>query len=152
MVTERTCRTPPPDWADRRWRVRDTQRKGDKATARAIASFTALGYDVSIPLTESAAYDLVVDAEGALYRVQCKYVTGQQVDLRRIHSNAGGFVVKYVTADAYDWLYVLNAAGQEFLVKECLSGRRAFNPRPQHLMERWQSPVDCSCLESSRSS
>ena len=74
--------------------MRQTQRKGDRATARAIASFTAIGYDVSIPLTESAAYDLVVDADRHLYRVQCKYISGRQVDLRRIHSNAGGFVVK----------------------------------------------------------
>src|SRR4051794_18934768 len=36
--------------------VRTTQRKGDIATAFAIARFTAMGYDVAIPLTESAAY------------------------------------------------------------------------------------------------
>jgi hypothetical protein len=41
--------------------MRTTQRKGDIATSRAVASFTARGFDVSIPLTESAAYDLVVD-------------------------------------------------------------------------------------------
>src|SRR5437764_1501883 len=33
------------------FQVRTTQRKGDMATARAIATFTAMGYDVSIPLT-----------------------------------------------------------------------------------------------------
>ena len=114
--------------------MRQTQRKGDRATARAIASFTAIGYDVSIPLTESAAYDLVVDADRHLYRVQCKYISGRQVDLRRIHSNAGGFVVRRAAAGSDDWLYVLNAAGQEFLVKECLTGRRAFNPWSQHLL------------------
>ena len=94
----------------------------------------ALGYDVSIPLTESAAHDLVVDAGERLFRVQCKYISGRQVDLRRIHSNGGGFVVIRAAPGAYDWLYVLNALGQEFLVKECLSGRRAFNPGPQHLL------------------
>jgi len=30
--------------------VRQTQRKGDLATAGAVATFTAMGYDVSIPL------------------------------------------------------------------------------------------------------
>lgn len=114
--------------------MRDTQRKGDRATAPAIASFTALDYDVAIPLTESAAYDLIIDTGRGLHRVQCKYISGRQVDLRRIHSNGGGFVVKTSAAEAYDWLYVLNAAGQEFLVKECLSGRRAFNPGPQHVL------------------
>jgi hypothetical protein len=114
--------------------MRATQRKGDRAVAQAIATFTAHGFDVSIPLTESAAYDLVVDSGERLVRVQCKYVTGRQVDLRRIHSNSGGFVVKRCATDAYDWLHVLNAAGQEFLVQECLSGRRSFNPGPQHVL------------------
>lgn len=114
--------------------MRTTQHKGDTATARAISTFTARGCDVSIPLTESAAYDLVVDDGQLLARVQCKYVSGKQVDLRRIHSNAGGYVVKTCIDAAYDWLYVLNAEGQEFLIKECLSGRRSFNPGPQHLL------------------
>ena len=39
--------------------MRTTQRKGDIATSRAIAYFTSEGCDVSIPLTESAAYDIV---------------------------------------------------------------------------------------------
>lgn len=91
-----------------------------------------MDYDVAIPLTESAAYDLVVDDGVRLVRVQCKYVTGRQVDLRRIHSNAGGYVVKRTMPDAYDWLYVLNAEGRQFLVKECLAGRRAFNPCAEH--------------------
>lgn len=114
--------------------MRTTQRKGDRATAQAIATFTARGFDVSIPLTESAAYDLVVDDGTSVVRVQCKYISGRQVDLRRIHSNAGGYVVKRSAAAAYDWLYVLNAAGQEYLVKECLSGRRSFNPGPEHVL------------------
>lgn len=114
--------------------ARTTQRKGDTATARAIASFTALGFDVSIPLTESAAYDLVVDDAGSLALVQCKFISGRQVDLRRIHSNSSGYVVKTCSVAAYDWLYVLNAAGQEFLIKQCLSGKRSFNPGPQHVL------------------
>ena len=114
--------------------MRTTQRKGDRATAQAVATFTARGFDVSIPFTESAAYDLVVDDGSALYRVQCTYTSGRQVDLRRIHSNARGYVVKRCAAAAYDWLYVLNAVGQEYLVTECLSGRRSFNPGPQHAL------------------
>jgi hypothetical protein len=72
--------------------MRTTQRKGDIATSRAIATFTAMGYDVSIPLTESAAYDLVVDNGTRLARVQCKFASDhrRQVDLRRIHSNSNG--------------------------------------------------------------
>jgi PD-(D/E)XK endonuclease len=107
--------------------VRTTQRKGDIATARAIATFTAMGFDVSIPLTESAAYDLVVDDGERLARVQCKFASDprRQVDLRRIHSNSAGYVVKRTEEGAYDWLYVLNGGNGEYLIKQCLAGRRS---------------------------
>jgi PD-(D/E)XK endonuclease len=108
--------------------MRSTQRKGDRATAQAIAAFTALGYDVAIPLTESAAYDLVVDDGEGLRRVQCKFASGREVDLRRIHSNSQGYVVKRVLPRAYDWLYVLRADGHEFLLKRCHDGRRSVTP------------------------
>jgi hypothetical protein len=116
--------------------VRTTQRKGDQATAQAIATFTSMGFDVSIPLTESAAYDLVVDENGALRRVQCKFSSSRDVDLRRIHSNGTGFVTKRVPPDAYDWLYVLRPDGMEFLLKECYSGRRAVTPQAEHELTR----------------
>jgi hypothetical protein len=100
--------------------MRATRRKGDIATSRAVA------------------------------RVRCKYVSGKQVDLRRIHSNAQGYVVKRTAAGAYDWLYVLDAADHEYLLRECFAGRRSVNLRELTSSERWQSQADCSCLESSR--
>ena len=99
--------------------MRETQRKGDIATTQAVATFTRLGFDVSIPVTESAAYDLVVD-DGLLHRVQVKFVTGRSVDLRRIHSNSAGYVCKKPTEDAYDWLYVYRSTGKEYLIQKCL--------------------------------
>ena len=113
--------------------MRVTQRKGDIATTRAIASFTAVGWDVSIPVTESAAYDLVVDTGAELVRVQCKFSSTSEVGLRRIHSNSSGYVVKPIAEDAYDWLYVLRPNGSEFLIKECHAGRRSITPRPEHV-------------------
>jgi hypothetical protein len=102
--------------------MRTTQRKGDIATTRAIATFTALGLDVSIPVTESAAYDIVVDDGVGLRRVQCKYCgrARVQVDLRQIHSNSTGYVVKLVPRGAYDWLYILCSDDREYLIKQCL--------------------------------
>jgi hypothetical protein len=90
-----------------------------------------MGYDVAIPLTESAAYDLIVDEGGTLVRVQCKYAgaSRRQVDLRRIHSNSNGYVVKRTALGAYDWLYVLDARGSEYLLKTCLAGRRSVTLR-----------------------
>lgn len=105
--------------------MRTTQRKGDSAVAQAIATFTRMDHDVSIPLTESAPYDLIVDENGNLRRLQVKYSSSKEVDLRRIHSNSSGYVVKKVKKGAYDWLYVLSSSGDEYLIKSCLDGRRA---------------------------
>jgi hypothetical protein len=112
--------------------IRATQRKGDIATAKAAATFTEMGCDVSIPLTESAPYDLIVDVGHGLRRVQCKFCSTREVDLRRIHSNTNGYVEKRVADDAYDWLYVLRPDGSEFLIKECHPGRRSVTPQPEH--------------------
>lgn len=114
--------------------MRNTQRKGDYAVARAIATFTRIGYDVLLPLTESAAYDLVVEREGVLKRVQVRYTSTREVDLRRIHSNSSGYVVKKTKTNAYDWLYVLSSNNNEYLVKKCLFGRRSIKPREEDLM------------------
>ncbi|MCA1566752.1 MAG: hypothetical protein LC803_14125 [Acidobacteria bacterium] len=46
--------------------MRVTQRKGDIATTQASATFTRLGYDVSVPITESAKYDLIIDTPDGL--------------------------------------------------------------------------------------
>ena len=67
-----------------------------------------------------------------LARVQCKFVSGRQVVLRRIHSNAQGYVVKRTADGAYDWLYVLDGLDREFLMRECLAGRRSVNLQSAH--------------------
>ena len=109
--------------------MRITQRKGDIATTQAIATFTVIGFDVSIPVTESAAYDLIVDDGEALRRVQCKYcgTANGKVDLRNIHSNSSGYVVKFVPPNTYDWLYILSKDGCEYLVRRCLHGRNSLS-------------------------
>ena len=114
--------------------MRKTQRKGDAAVAQAIATFTKLGHDVLIPLTESAAYDIALDYEGVIKRVQVRYSSEKDVELRRIHSNASGYVIKKTKKNAYDWLYVLKSDGKEYLIKECLDGRRSVRPRPEHII------------------
>jgi hypothetical protein len=109
---------------------RDTQRKGDIGVTQAIATFTRKGYDVALPVTESAAYDLIVD-DGELHRVQVKYSSGRDVDLRCIHSNSQGYVVKLYN-NSFDWLYVLKADGSEYLIDQDLSGRRSITPKEEH--------------------
>lgn len=108
--------------------MRITQRKGDFATAQALATFTRMGYDVLIPVTESASYDLVIDTFEGLKRIQVKCSSSKKVDLRNIHSNSGGYVVKKTRQNAYDWLYVLfekDGVIEEHLYKICFVNRRS---------------------------
>lgn len=112
--------------------MRTTQRKGDIASAHAVARFTSMGYDVSVPFTESAAYDLVVDTGNELVRVQVRYCSARQVALRRVHSNSTGYVIKKTIINAYDWLYIYKPTGEEYLIKECLAGRNSIVPTPKH--------------------
>lgn len=100
----------------------------------AVATFTQLGYDVSLPITESAAYDIVVDDGEGLHRVQVRFTSGVEVDLRRIHSNSKGYVVHKTKEKAYDWLYVLKGGSEEYLIKKCLDNRRSIRPAASQLL------------------
>lgn len=127
--------------------MRTTQRKGDSAVAQAIATFTRMGYDVSIPITESASYDLIVDVGDKLKRVQVKFTSCGQVDLRRIHSNSKGYVVRKSKESAYDWLYVLGVGGEEYLVEYCLNDRRSINLSESYLLKRSSSWRDARVVD-----
>lgn len=115
--------------------MRDTQRKGDIAVSQAISRFTKMGYDVSLPLTESASYDLIIDTVNGLKRVQVRYSGVREVALRRIHSNSKGYVVKKTKPEAYDWLYIFKNTGEEYLIKECLSNRNSIVPQQKYLLK-----------------
>lgn len=96
---------------------RETQRKGDLAKAKAIAYFAERNWDVASLLTESASYDLIVDTGQGLYRVQVKYTSTSGVDLRRIHSNTNGYVVKTYDDKAFDWLFIYQSNGDMHLIE-----------------------------------
>ena len=114
--------------------MRLTQKKGDSAVAQAIATFTRLGHDVLIPLTESAPYDLAIDTNEGIKRLQVRFTSTNEVDLRRIHSNSRGYVIKKTKHNSYDWLYILDQDGKEYLIKDCLVGRRSIKPIEKYLL------------------
>lgn len=55
----------------------NSKQKGTVGVAKAIAHYAENGYVVSIPLTDSQAYDLLIERDGKILRVQVK--TGEQV-------------------------------------------------------------------------
>ena len=54
-----------------------TNFKGDLAIAKVILTATQKGYTISKPLSDSARYDLILDINGILKRVQVKYADGK---------------------------------------------------------------------------
>ena len=53
----------------------NTKKKGDRGLGKALEYFTSKGYSVSIPLTDSQDYDLVIDYGEGLKSVQVKYTS-----------------------------------------------------------------------------
>jgi hypothetical protein len=52
--------------------LRDTKQVGDIAEARVIAALVEAGFQLLLPFGENRRYDVAIDFEGKLYRVQVK--------------------------------------------------------------------------------
>lgn len=50
--------------------------KGSLAVSKVIFEMIKQGFNVSIPFESSSRYDLIVDRNGILTRIQCKHSTG----------------------------------------------------------------------------
>ena len=96
--------------------------QGDVGLSCAIQYFSVCGYTVSIPLTDSQDYDLVVEIQSILYKVQVKTVTHKapsgyyRVSLRTCGGNSKGTYIKYGTDIIYDLLFVLTDEGDCYLI------------------------------------
>lgn len=101
---------------------KNTRKQADVGLGQAIAYFTGLGYSVSIPLTESQRYDLIVDDGETLYRVEVK-TTRYRRENRYIaklstqggNQSWGGVVKKFSAADA-DYVFIVTEYGVRFLI------------------------------------
>ena len=87
------------------------KRKGDLAELRVAADLADRGCSISLPFGEDCDYDLIVDFEGILHRVQVKYTEsdGEVINVRCIsHSLTNGKIrrTKHYTADTIDWIAV----------------------------------------------
>lgn len=87
--------------------------QGNAGLGVAIAYLTRVGVDVAIPLTDSQPYDLVIEYEGRLQRVQVKTTTQRTksgvyvVALRTVGSNMKGVVRRNFDPGDYEWLFAV---------------------------------------------
>lgn len=139
----------------------DNKQKGNLAAASAIHRFVLAGYTVSIPLTDTAKYDLVVEQDGRFQAVQCKYAgyEGNQglysVPLYVSGGNrsAGNRRIKYQEQD-FDLLYVLCANGRAYVIPfAAIAGQTTINVGRSSKWSRWEQYLfaepggDCSPAE-----
>lgn len=102
---------------------KNTRKQGDVGLGLAIAYFTRQGYSVSVPLTESQRYDIIVDDGENLYRVEVKttrYRKEGQSFAVMLSTQGGnqswnGEKRKFSARDA-DYLFVTTSEGSNYLI------------------------------------
>ena len=100
----------------------NSKRKGSFAVGEAIAHFIGLGNTVLLPVSDCDKYDLAVESQGDIQRVQCKYSDDKEasgayiVELRTF----GGYRdktrhIKYIKDD-FDYLFVYCSNKEKYLI------------------------------------
>lgn len=99
----------------------NTKQKGNIGIGCAIAYFTKQGCNVSLPLNDSQDYDLIVDNNGTLLKIQVKFTTSKvrgsyKVYLRSI-SGSSRKCYKTVKNSDIDVLFIVTEEEKFYLVK-----------------------------------
>ena len=99
--------------------------KGIITQLQCIKDFIKLGYHCSIPYGDCARYDVIVDINNKLYRVQCKTSTWAKdtseenvaffFDMRTTTTNTKKTTRKLYTKDEIDFFYTF-FEGQSYLI------------------------------------
>lgn len=96
--------------------------KGDIAASYAIHYFMTHGYEVCLPIGDKRPYDLVVEQNGRLYRVQVKYAGyyigagTHKAALRTMGGNQTYHTAKKYLDTDFDLLFVYVANGRTFVI------------------------------------
>ncbi len=109
---------------------RNSRKQGDVGLGAAIGYFTTRGYTVCIPLTDSQEYDLVVELEDGLKKIQVKttyYKTpsgNYSANLKTCGGNRTGTgKIKYFSDSFADYVFILCESGDIYLIPSGILGR-----------------------------
>lgn len=102
--------------------------------SRATLYFSEQGYPVFVPVTDCSRYDLVVDIDGILKRVEVKTVNSKTdaVELRTLGGNQSwsGEVKRISECDCdIVFMYNIRTQGYKVMTSEELAGRRSIRVR-----------------------
>lgn len=99
----------------------NSKKQGDIGMCYAIAYYSKMGYTISIPITDSQDYDLIVEtSDKEIKKVQvkttyCKTKYGiYTVSLRTTGGNKSGNTSKKMNKDYIDWLFILTDSGDTY--------------------------------------
>jgi hypothetical protein len=99
-----------------------TKEKGDLAVGKAISFFISKGYEVCLPIGDKRDYDLIVEKNGHLQKVQVKfaglYTRGNvcKVGLRITGGNQSFTHSKKYKDTSFDLLFIYTEKGEQYLV------------------------------------
>lgn len=99
----------------------NTKKQGDIGEARAVYEYTRLGWVVCTPLCDSAKYDLIIERDGEIKRVQVKTSSYSRDGKYEVHLATLGGNQSYKTSrnrkdGDYDELFVLVDSGDCWMV------------------------------------
>jgi hypothetical protein len=106
---------------------KNTKKQGDIGLGAAIAYFSKIGAVVCLPISDSQDYDLIVELDGELKKVQVK-TTGSTnkysyfVDLRSTGGNSKkNFVLRKGKDIVFDLLFILTEEGTQYIIsRDCV--------------------------------
>lgn len=96
--------------------------KGDLAVAFAIQHYTVNGFEVCLPIGDKRPYDIVIEKDGLLKRVQVKYagfykgVNQHKVALRITGGNQSWSTAKKYLDTDFDELFVYTGNNRIFVI------------------------------------
>jgi hypothetical protein len=97
-----------------------TKERGDKALAQAISYYLSNGYEVNLPVGDKRSYDVVIEKDGHLERVQVKYAGYYPakkrcfVGLRVTGGNQSYHYAKKYSDDEFEILFVYTEKGKRY--------------------------------------
>lgn len=104
--------------------------KGTVGVGHAISYFTRKGMVVSIPLNDSQPYDLIVEIEGTLKKIQVKTSTSNSIALRTMGGNQSYHTAKLFDHSGCDYIYALLDDGDSWLIPtNAFTNKTAIKPK-----------------------
>lgn len=103
------------------WKSDYKSLQGNIGLGVAIAYFTSKGLPVSIPLNDTQKYDLVVEIDGELKKVQIKTTSFKvysnfTVQLKNSGGSSGKSTIRYFEKDDVDFLFILTIEQDMYLI------------------------------------